>query len=89
MIVPMDSRVVSFDEVVLTMKLTVCVHDMYSHHQGRDMSETYKETAKAGLALTYNLDERIKDMKKAEEEKQRDMMKRVVAEIHSQEVPNK
>eukprot|EP00123_Amoebidium_parasiticum_P014068 comp22309_c0_seq3/m.33127 comp22309_c0_seq3/g.33127 ORF comp22309_c0_seq3/g.33127 comp22309_c0_seq3/m.33127 type:complete len:270 (-) comp22309_c0_seq3:31-840(-) len=37
---------VSFDEVVLTMKLT-----------GIDIEECYRETAKGGLASTYNLDE--------------------------------
>eukprot|EP00124_Ichthyophonus_hoferi_P004320 Ihof_evm3s461 gene=Ihof_evmTU3s461 len=40
---------ISFDEVVLTMKMT-----------GLDIEECYRETAKGGLASTYNLDERLK-----------------------------
>lgn len=51
------THIVSFDEVVLTMYLT-----------GQDIEDSLRETSKAGLAFTYNLDEiaykrRIKDMK--------------------------
>ncbi|KAK8815216.1 hypothetical protein WA158_003428 [Blastocystis sp. Blastoise] len=51
------THIVSFDECVLTMYMT-----------GQDIEDSLRETSKAGLAFTYNLDEiaykkRIKDMK--------------------------
>eukprot|EP00792_Barthelona_sp_PAP020_P006094 TRINITY_DN2905_c1_g1_i2.p1 TRINITY_DN2905_c1_g1~~TRINITY_DN2905_c1_g1_i2.p1 ORF type:complete len:509 (-),score=139.50 TRINITY_DN2905_c1_g1_i2:1085-2611(-) len=47
-----DQSVISFDEVVLTMKIT-----------GLDMNKKYRETSQGGLALFYNLDEQIQKMK--------------------------
>jgi hypothetical protein len=41
----------SFDEVVLTMKLT-----------GIDIEECYRETSRGGLASTWNLDETLAEM---------------------------
>ena len=50
-------HIISFDEVVMTMILT-----------GEDIEDTLRETSRAGLAQTYNLDElakkqRLKDLK--------------------------
>eukprot|EP01029_Cantina_marsupialis_P012159 TRINITY_DN26840_c0_g1_i1.p1 TRINITY_DN26840_c0_g1~~TRINITY_DN26840_c0_g1_i1.p1 ORF type:complete len:566 (-),score=215.24 TRINITY_DN26840_c0_g1_i1:43-1740(-) len=41
-------HIISFDEVVLTMAMT-----------GKDIEECYRETSRAGLSLTYNLDEQV------------------------------
>jgi len=51
---------------VLTLKLT-----------GRDLREDYRETGRAGLALTYNLDERIDAMKKEKEQKSKRLTEQI------------
>ncbi|KAJ4458417.1 putative 40S ribosomal protein [Paratrimastix pyriformis] len=50
---------ISFDEVILTMKLT-----------GKDLNDRYRETAGGGLAVTYSLDEH-----QAQRNRQEDMIK--------------
>ena len=48
-------HIISFDEVVMTMILT-----------GEDIEDTLRETSRAGLAQTYNLDELAKKQRFAE-----------------------
>ena len=56
-LMPSTFHIISFDEVIMTMILT-----------GEDIEDSLRETSKAGLAQTYNLDElarkqRINEMK--------------------------
>ena len=67
----MDGKhMISYDEVVLAMKLT-----------GLDMDQAYKETSLGGISITYNLDEKVE--KEEAEKKESKRVKELEDEVEA------